>query len=84
MAVNTWAVSRQNQHNGFATNMDPDKPAHPLLNILTSKETDSEQNGSWSDCADAQAGLDPCWSRTHYDGFVVTRLKYIFIQVEKF
>jgi hypothetical protein len=23
---------------------------------------------------DAQAGLDPCWSQTHYVGFVVTRL----------
>jgi hypothetical protein len=34
----------------------------------------SEQHGSWSDCADAQAGLDPCWSQTHYVGFVVTRL----------
>jgi hypothetical protein len=22
------AVSRQNQHNGFATSMDPDQPAH--------------------------------------------------------
>jgi hypothetical protein len=26
---------------------------------------------------DAQAGLDPCWSQTHYVGFVVTRLKCI-------
>jgi hypothetical protein len=25
---------------------------------------------------DAQAGLYPCWSQTHYVGFVVTRLKY--------
>jgi hypothetical protein len=24
----------------------------------------------------AQAGLDPCWSQTHYVGFVMTRLKY--------
>jgi hypothetical protein len=36
----------------------------------------SEQHGSWSDCADAQAGLDPCWSQTHYAGFVMTRLIY--------
>jgi hypothetical protein len=27
-----------------------------------------------SDCADAQAGLDPCLSQTNYVGFVVTRL----------
>jgi hypothetical protein len=38
----------------------------------------SEQHGSWSVCADAQAGLDPCWSQTHYVGFVVTRLKYVW------
>jgi hypothetical protein len=24
-----WAMSRQNQHNGFATSMDPYEPAHP-------------------------------------------------------
>jgi hypothetical protein len=24
-----WAVPWQNQHNGFATSMDPDQPAHP-------------------------------------------------------
>jgi hypothetical protein len=27
--TNIWAVSRQNQHNGFATSMDQDQPAHP-------------------------------------------------------
>jgi hypothetical protein len=26
---NIWAVSWQNQNNGFATSMDPDQPAHP-------------------------------------------------------
>jgi hypothetical protein len=35
-----------------------------------------EQHGSWSECADAQADLDPCWSQTYYVGFVVTRLKW--------
>jgi hypothetical protein len=25
----------------------------------------------------AQAGLDPCWSQTHYVGFVMARLNYI-------
>jgi hypothetical protein len=29
-----WAVSWQNQHNGFATSMDPDQPAHPFLYLL--------------------------------------------------
>jgi hypothetical protein len=27
---------------------------------------------------DAQAGLDPCWSQTHYVGFVMTRLICFF------
>jgi hypothetical protein len=42
---------------------------------ITSRETDIEQHGSWSDCVDVQAGLDPCWSQTHYIGFFMTRLK---------
>jgi hypothetical protein len=24
-----WASSRQNQHNGFPTSIDPDQPEHP-------------------------------------------------------
>jgi hypothetical protein len=72
--IYVWAASWQNQHNGFATSMDLDQPAHPSslisihavrLQTITSRETDSEQHGSWSGCADAQAGLDPCWSQTH-------------------
>jgi hypothetical protein len=30
------------------------------------------------DWADAQASLDPCWSQTHYVGFVMTRLIYLW------
>jgi hypothetical protein len=37
----------------------------------------SEQHGSWSDCADAQAGLDPFSLQTHYVGFVMGQLKCI-------
>jgi hypothetical protein len=46
----------------------------PLHGGGINRETDSEQHGSWSDCTDAQAGLDPCWSQSHYVGFVMTRL----------
>jgi hypothetical protein len=47
-----WAVSWQNQHNGFATSMDPDQdPCCSLTNSITTREPDSEQHGSWSDCA---------------------------------
>jgi hypothetical protein len=35
-------------------------PCCALTNPITSRETDSEQHGSWSDCAEAQTGLDPC------------------------
>jgi hypothetical protein len=48
-----WDPSRQNQHNGCVTSMDPDQPV--------------------------QAGLDLCWSQTHYVGFVVMRLKCVHI-----
>jgi hypothetical protein len=27
-----------------------------------------------------QAGLDPCWSQTHYVGFVMARLNFISMQ----
>jgi hypothetical protein len=36
------------------------------------------------DCADAQAGLDPCWSQTHYVGFVVTRLNFILFKLHQY
>jgi hypothetical protein len=36
-----------------------------LTNPITSSKTDSEQHGSWSDCAEAQAGLDPYAGRKH-------------------
>jgi hypothetical protein len=75
-----------NQHSAFATSMDPEQSAHPrilirinafrLPTLITSRETDSERHGPLSDCADAEAGLDPCWSQTNYFGFVVTRLIY--------
>jgi hypothetical protein len=29
-----------------------------------------------------QAGLDPCWSQTHYVGFVVTRLILVYNFIE--
>jgi hypothetical protein len=45
-----------------------------LTNPIASRETDIEQHGSWSDCMDAQTGLDPCCSQTHYVCFVMTRL----------
>jgi hypothetical protein len=72
--------------------MDPDQPVHPrrliriqavrlptLLQVekLIANRMDPDQT------ADAQAGLDPCWSQTHYVGFVVTRI-YNVVNVNLF
>jgi hypothetical protein len=66
--------------------MDPDQPAHPrsliriyavrlqtLLQVakLLANNMDPDQT--------VQAGLDPCWSQTHYVGFVMRRLIYSVI-----
>jgi hypothetical protein len=75
---NNWAASWQNQHNGFATSMDPDHSTwswsmlfNPVCLLVIGFV--SEQHGSWSDCADAPAGLDPCWWQMHYVCFFKTR-----------
>jgi len=38
-------------------------PYCSLLETINVEDTVSEQNGSGSECADAQAGLSPCWSQ---------------------
>jgi hypothetical protein len=82
---NKWAVSRKNQHTAFATSTDPDQPAYPhylirihavAISFSTCKKIGKQTTWSWSDCADAQACLDPCWSQTLYVDFAVTRLKW--------
>jgi hypothetical protein len=89
-----WSTSRQNHHNAFATSMNIDQPAHPLSlirihavrlpTLVTSSETDCEHHGSWSDYADAQAGLDRCWSQSHYVGFVMARLIWTNKQIMQY
>jgi hypothetical protein len=62
--------------------MDPDQPAHPrsLIRIhAVSLPTLLQVEKLIANSMDAQAGLDPCWSQTHYVGFVVTRLIYIYV-----
>jgi hypothetical protein len=51
------------------------------ISFSTCKGVVSEQHGSWSDCADEEASLDPCWSQTHYVGFVIARL-YVVCYLE--
>jgi hypothetical protein len=70
-----WAASWQNQHSAFASAQSDQDPCCSLSVYLLVIELISGQHGSWSDYADSQAGLDPCWSQTHYVGFDVTRFK---------
>jgi hypothetical protein len=60
--------------------MEPDQPARPRSLIMTHavrlqtllQNVKLIANSMDPDQTDAQAGLDPCWSQTHYVGFVVT------------
>jgi hypothetical protein len=54
--------------------MDPDQPARmrSLIKIHAVRLPTLLQVDKL--IADTQADLDPCWSQTHYVGFVVTRL----------
>jgi hypothetical protein len=47
-------------HRNNLYELQHDKTYKTLSNSITSRGTDNEQHWSWSDCADAQAGLDPC------------------------
>jgi hypothetical protein len=74
-------VSRQNQHSAFPTSMDPDQPAHPrglirihAVRLQTLLQVEKLIANSMDPDQTAQAGLAPCWSQTHYVGFIVTRL----------
>jgi hypothetical protein len=58
--------------------MDPDLPAHPrslirihVVRLQTLKQVEKLIANSMD--PDQTAGLDPCWSQTHYVGFVMTR-----------
>jgi hypothetical protein len=76
---NIWAAPWQNEHNGesrsacASAQFDQDPCCSLSVSLLIIGFV-SEQHGFWSDCADAQACLDPCWSQTHYVGFVTARL----------
>jgi hypothetical protein len=60
--------------------MDPDQPAHPrsligihAVRLQTLKQVKKLIVNSIDPDQSARM-LDPCWSQTHYVGFVVTRL----------
>jgi hypothetical protein len=62
--------------------MDPDQLAYPrslirIHAICLQTLLQVEKLIANSMDPDVQAGLDPCWSQTHYVGFVIARLIYI-------
>jgi hypothetical protein len=55
--------------------MDPDQPAHPRRIHAVRLQTLLQVEKLIANSMDPdQTGLGPCWSQTHYVGFVVTRL----------
>jgi hypothetical protein len=61
--------------------MDPDQPAQFDQDLQTLLQVEKLIANNMDPDLTARlrkAGLDPCWSQTHYVGFVVTRLKYAF------
>ena len=83
-----WATTWQNQQNECAPSEDSDQLGHPpslirvfavrLKNAWVLSYPLSAQRRLWSDWADAQADLSFCWMHTHFVGFVMSRLKYIY------
>jgi hypothetical protein len=62
--------------------MDPHQPAHPLslirihaVHLQTILQVEKLIANIMDPDQTAQAGLDPCWSQTHYVGFAMARLK---------
>ena len=83
-----WAMTWQNQQSDYAPSEDSDQPGHPpsLIRVFTVRMKKagvlsyplSAQRRLWSDWADAQADLSLCWAHTHFVGFVMSRLKWLF------
>ena len=83
-----WAATWQNQHNECAPSEDSDQPGHPpsLIRVFAVRSKGSygpkvyscEQRRLWSDWADAQADRGLRWANTHFVGFVMSRLTYLW------
>ena len=85
-----WTATWQNQQSGCAPSEDSDQPGHPpsLIRVFAVRMKKawvlsyplSAQRRLWSDCADAQADLSLRWAHTHFIGFVMSRLMYIWVK----
>ena len=82
-----WAATWQNQQSDCAPSEDSDQPGHPpsLIRVFAVRMKKdwvlsyplSAQRRLWSDWADAQADLSLRWARTHFVGFIMSRLSYL-------
>ena len=83
-----WAATWQNQQSECAPSEDSDQPGHPpsLIRVFAVhmkkawvfSHSLSAQRRLLSDWADAQADLSLRWAQTHFLGFVMSRLIYVF------
>ena len=80
-----WAVTWQNQQSDCVPSEDSDQPGHlpSLIRVFAVHMKKawvlsyplSAQPRLWSDWADAQADLSLRWVHSHFNGFVMLRLK---------
>ena len=83
-----WAATWQNQWNECVPSKDSDQPGHPpsLIRVLAVRMKKawvfsyplSAQRRLWSDWADAQADLSLLRAHSHFVGFVMSRLIFIW------
>ena len=84
----SWAATWQNQQNDCAPSEDSAQPGHPpsLIRVFDVRMKEawvlsyplSAQRRLWSDWADDQAGLSLRWAHTHFVGFVMSRLSWLY------
>ena len=88
-------VSRDmtNQQNECAPSKDSDQPGHPpslirvfacVQRVVKDPSFLHEDSENWSDWADAQADLSLRWAHTHFVRFVMSRLKWFWLQCQYF
>ena len=84
-----WAAIWQNQQSDCVPSEDSDQPGHPpsLIRVFAVRMKKpwvlsyplSAQRRLWSDWADAQADLSLRWVHSHFVGFFMSRLIYIYL-----
>ena len=82
-----WAATWQNQQCVYSPSEDSNQPGHPpsLISLRCPHEETlgpsyplSAQRRLWSDWVDSQADLSLRWAHTHFVGFVVSWLIYMY------